>query len=749
MGAARSVHECSWLSWPSDDCKVEHASGSCSSSSSSRPSGDRLREKKKVRSWKGRCRQQQQPLSGWRRAFKWLCSTSIATKSALADDDMNEELEKARPDNFISPETVPFFDYDCEVAHTVPGATVDWRIIWMFVEETVVSQPKDPSFEIPLQFEGLTEDEEENDVARKALEECPFGVLYFRIVRFYREVADGRNAIKDLLPFASRVQKLLRRFPVYTMALTRWPIFHALMFFSKEHEQSPALFCDGVVGVVDWGELRRLGHLWMEMKRGMRDPEGINEIELTMAEMFFTIMRSPKNHQQAAQECTHGFYFLVANQVIAAANKDSHYMPPFNKIIDDVIADEAFVKLASCGWPIFYVLDLFSDLNKGIWFFGGGDRKYLRGYSDWNLRRDELSPLLPSELNFLSPLWRQAAEKMVEGLAWIPQEDFELQVQAGITVREQLDGPMREIVRSLTDAALAVGRASPAESGRRLAYVVLLYGAKWAIILKRMAARFKQLDIKYPLFAIVIGQEAQTVCNELAEDDSGKVGKVVCWSPETHSQVHRFTGIHGLLHLGIDIIYMDMDTFMLRDPTPAILTQAVDHDALFASHADADCINIGVFYIRANAKTAIWFSQFVAWYHDHPFEVDQRGLHVFLQLPAANLSIAYTPEDLVAVRGGVLDDVNAVVIGDIGWHGDLRKMLIFHWCHRPIHLKEQELNMAYDAGDMAHEHELSLVVAMESVRFARPDSSWTKVQEFKGVIESYRKEAPPEREACW
>ena len=28
-------------------------------------------------------------------------------------------------------------------------------------------------------------------------------------------------------------------------------------------------------------------------------------------------------------------------------------------------------------------------MNKGDWFFGG-DRKYFRGFSDWNLRRDEL-----------------------------------------------------------------------------------------------------------------------------------------------------------------------------------------------------------------------------------------------------------------------------------------------------------------------------------------------------------------------
>merc|ERR1719221_2376801 len=136
-----------------------------------------------------------------------------------------------------------------------------------------------------------------------------------------------------------------------------------------------------------------------------------------------------------------------------------------------------------------------------------------------------------------------------------------------------------------------------------------------------------------------------------------------------------------MLHLGIDVLYMDMDTYLIRDPAPRVLQQVKSgekglREALFARHADADCINIGVFFLRAGARMAIWLSQFLAWYHDHPFEIDQRGLHVFLRLPSEKLRVAYTPEDLVHIHGGVLDDVNEVVIGDLGWVGELSRMLI-------------------------------------------------------------------------
>merc|ERR1719436_1365519 len=191
-----------------------------------------------------------------------------------------------------------------------------------------------------------------------------------------------------------------------------------------------------------------------------------------------------------------------------------------------------------------------------------------------------------------------------------------------------------------------------------------------------------------------------------------------------------------MLHLGIDVLYMDMDTYLIRDPAPRVLQQVTPagesgpREALFARHADADCINIGVFYLRATARTAVWMSQFVAWYHDHPFEIDQRGLHVFLGLPSKQIRVAYPPEDIVELRAAVLDDVNEIVIGDIGWHGELSRLLIFHWCHRPLWQKEEEINTAYDAADAAHAHGLAVAVAVTVAYQSLDRSPWMQVLKF-------------------
>eukprot|EP00933_Yihiella_yeosuensis_P007949 TRINITY_DN11316_c0_g1_i1.p1 TRINITY_DN11316_c0_g1~~TRINITY_DN11316_c0_g1_i1.p1 ORF type:complete len:290 (-),score=56.62 TRINITY_DN11316_c0_g1_i1:103-972(-) len=289
-----------------------------------------------------------------------------------------------------------------------------------------------------------------------------------------------------------------------------------------------------------------------------------------------------------------------------------------------------------------------------------------------------------------------------------------------------------------------------------MVYVVLLYGDGWAFLLEKMASRLHQLQIQQPLLVIAIGKGAAEACDSLASKTNNERGsaKVICWKPATESQVHRFTGINALLHLGVDVIYVDMDTFFIRDPTHRILTGGLDKDAVFARHADADCLNIGVFYMRASGDTAIWMSQFIAWYHEHPFEVDQRGLHIFSGLPSEKLAVAYLPEDIVEIKAGVLDDINEVVIGSIGWSGTLHRMLIFHWCQRPLEEKKQELINSYDAASSLQPHNmplaLALSIASDSIEVGQLTASpWREVAVLKTILMKYRKDQLPAREPCW
>merc|ERR1712008_2812 len=101
---------------------------------------------------------------------------------------------------------------------------------------------------------------------------------------------------------------------------------------------------------------------------------------------------------------------------------------------------------------------------------------------------------------------------------------------------------------------------------------------------------------------------------------------------ERGSILQRHAIVHLLLHLGVDALAFDFDTFFFGDPRPrleAIATQT-GADVLMARHLDADCLNMGLLYVRASSSTAQWYSRYLEWLHQHPFEREQRGINALL-----------------------------------------------------------------------------------------------------------------------
>jgi len=249
---------------------------------------------------------------------------------------------------------------------------------------------------------------------------------------------------------------------------------------------------------------------------------------------------------------------------------------------------------------------------------------------------------------------------------------------------------------------------------------------------------------------VAIGDVAFGACQALSkqakqnEKDKKRLIRIACWQPDTESQVHRFTITHVLLHLGIDVFYFDFDIFFLRNPLPIVLQTARRDrlEALFASHGDGDCINIGLFYLRASSQSAKWFSVFLQHYHDYQYEIDQRVLDIFLgspqRQPFSDLGISYPPSSFPPIRAGVLDDVNTVVIGFIGWAGHIGKMVAFHWCNLPLKRKWKEIAILYDAAETI-EGIIPFDVAITAADTRGPPRQgfWPQLQEARRVLESY------------
>merc|ERR1711879_267444 len=94
-------------------------------------------------------------------------------------------------------------------------------------------------------------------------------------------------------------------------------------------------------------------------------------------------------------------------------------------------------------------------------------------------------------------------------------------------------------------------------------------------------------------------------------------------------------------------------------------------------HLDADCLNMGLLYVRASGRTAEWYSKYLAWLHLHPFEREQRGANSLLRFTKQRVS--FPPKNLPPVKAVALDDSNEFSSSRGGWLGDWKRLYFFHW----------------------------------------------------------------------
>ncbi|CAK9026421.1 unnamed protein product [Durusdinium trenchii] len=678
----------------------------------------------------------------------------------------------------------PFFDYDC--ACVKQRLTVaDWNGIHREVEAAVQSAQKGGPWPRPPRLSGRLLLQQ----AEEAAQECPLGLLNLAIVHFYTAAFESTEEStdplvserhrKEVMQISAHVaDSLASEFPVHVICSSRWPVFEAIEIFTLKMDKDiagvPGNACDDIVGgAVDWKKLRWIAGHWsrMQFTEGSRSPE---VVKLLLLIDNFVDEASTK---QAELECPIGTAFLAAVQAASAVVQFTHNFDKHSNVLDKVI-HEGLLSAVSCGWPLGHALAVLSDSNKAR-RYADRNYKYLRNYADLDLHVQELSPLVaPPTSGSDTVAWHKRAAKKAAAIARVPWHSFARVLLSKAAGRGRVFRQALNAIQELTGGRREKSR------GRQVA-LTLLYGHSWSSLLQRLVSHLCRLGFAWPLLVVSIGQEAYEVrvphctsswqaCRHLRKSVNLKVS---CWRPNTESQVHRFTIVHILLHLGVDVFYFDMDAFFLQNPLPAVLSQArmKNHETIFASHGDGDCINIGVFYIKSTIRTTMWFSQFLEWYYEHQYEIDQRGLDVLLgsplRIPDGVLGVSFPPKNLPKVRVGVMEDENKVVIGFIGWYGHISKMDVFHWCNSHLDEKWEELDAVYKAAEAVQDWmPLSLALSVVStldfqvlprepseewsvVNTGKPplpgSSVWKQVGQARRVFEAYRLPKPLERLPCW
>jgi len=165
----------------------------------------------------------------------------------------------------------------------------------------------------------------------------------------------------------------------------------------------------------------------------------------------------------------------------------------------------------------------------------------------------------------------------------------------------------------------------------------------------------RSLDVGLPRLIFVTPDRTWLmICEEVRRDWHAET-RILCVRsftafsrPYDHNNKAKFYLFPVLLALGADVIWLDLDIFVFRDPTRRLLEQAYlgpgqPKDVLVTDHFDEHCLNHGVFMVRGSDRSLLWMLQYIKWLHWYPFGHDQNGWDAFL---GHSIVEPQLPEDL-------------------------------------------------------------------------------------------------------
>lgn len=648
-----------------------------------------------------------------------------------------------------------------------------------------------------------------------ATQECPLGALYFLAIYTYEAMAqlEGEDAVRQSEFLSAELRRYPfyliagARWPTYEVLHHFSSVHRPMNDRATLNMRCDALdISEGEGSGVEWTPLFAASKAWTtEQLAGHEPGEGHGDHGILLKTAADQIYRDPNGKGDSAQkECPFGFLFLCATQALAAAQRLTGSFDPWARAVDMMLAELPYFSISGSGWPTYQILAMFSSLSKGeeaqtlglfqadVHRWGGTHpaSKRFRQYGDLRLKPEELAPYGRNE----------AGWQAVDGLASLRTDEW-----YGVVI-SQRTGKMRRIFAEAFDAVLKVMRASMRpdlwecgfsgidEQGckergcswgpmddlpmlpsihsrpfcrrpmptRKLVLVTFVWGERWAPLVPRFVAWASTLRLG--VIVVAMGDACRTAC-EAAASAGGGAGSIACWDPlrgasstqtrnaERGSILQRHAIVHILLHLGIDAAAFDFDTFFFSDPRRRLeqIAEQEGADVLMARHLDAECMNMGFLYVRASAKTAEWYSRYLEWLHQHPYEREQRGANALLGF--TNQRVSFSPKNMPQVRAASLDDLNEFSSSRGGWLGDWSKLIFFHWVNpmeTHTHWSQIKVDDLKALLELALHPTTDISIASNSLaRLLGAAQEGSLLFQVKNMMLSMMTESPPTRAVCW
>ncbi|CAK0831766.1 unnamed protein product [Prorocentrum cordatum] len=279
-------------------------------------------------------------------------------------------------------------------------------------------------------------------------------------------------------------------------------------------------------------------------------------------------------------------------------------------------------------------------------------------------------------------------------LVWSMEELLPLPEDPAVFDRLRLDGAARrerlsaaaeahghEATRSLARFLLsAPGTAQPpGPASEAVVYLTAVGGAPFTNHLPAFVRRAVAVRLPALVIACMDGHALERC--EAVRAEEGAVDRVCCMPAlEGHVVLVKHAFIPVLLSAAVDTVWIDFDTFILRDPTPALrsardapgemlparermrfgsflfhnasdlcalakmcdprqhwpYTISGEHDPsngvemLVTEHWDARCLNNGLFYVRATQRPLVFFTMFLTKLYVNPYTDNQNLFDSFL-----------------------------------------------------------------------------------------------------------------------
>ncbi|CAK0790104.1 unnamed protein product [Prorocentrum cordatum] len=286
----------------------------------------------------------------------------------------------------------------------------------------------------------------------------------------------------------------------------------------------------------------------------------------------------------------------------------------------------------------------------------------------------------------------------------------------------------------------ALGRA---RHGLRLVYVTMVYGHM---------SRLRTIGVGNLVMATLDG-EAFSRCAEFFYRDQCVNGSV--------SVLNKYTFLLVALQLGIDVMWLDFDIFIVRDPGPALAMATEGYDLLMGYDYTSDCLCNGFFYLRARPVVHTWLHEMVRWLYDHPYEHDQRAIAAFLNYTER---ISAAPEDFPDVPRWHVLDVDNSFINFGSWEGHYEDLVLVHFVDgsafslygRPTwdpsipRSKLEWVKDRHDGPGVASDEPLSPLQAFyaSAAVAAGPEEIWRAGPELRGLLDAQVRPRPASRQRC-